>query len=287
MIKLLAIVGPTASGKSALAMEVAQAFNGEIICADSRTIYRGMNIGTAKPTAADQALVPHHLLDIAWPDQSYTAAEFKLAANRLIAEIQARGRLPILCGGTGLYLYAVLYDYQFPAGPDNELRQRLQKLSIDQLISRLEQVNPEAASSIDLRNPRRVIRAIETDGQPRQQSRLRGGSRLIGLRPDPAQLNRHIEARTKQMVAAGLAAEVKDLIDRFGADLEAFRSPGYAEMIDYLDGRIDLSEAERLIELHTRQLAKRQLTWFKRNQEIEWFEDPDRANAYIASLLRK
>lgn len=282
MTNLLAIVGPTASGKSDLAMKVAEQLRGEIICADSRTIYRGMNIGTAKPTAADQAKVPHHLLDIIDPDQSYSAAEFKREANRIIREIEARGRLPILCGGTGLYLYAVLYDYQFPAGPDNRLRQRLQKLSIDQLVDELEQIDPEAASSIDLRNPRRVIRAIETAGQPRQQGHLRAGATIVGLWPNPDQLDQNIDQRTQAMLAGGLEREVSNLLEHYGPELEVLRSPGYIEIAELIAGKIDQPEAERLIKLHTRQLAKRQQTWFKRNQDIKWFQEPN--EAYAATI---
>jgi tRNA dimethylallyltransferase len=283
---LIAIIGPTASGKSDLAMSVARKHGGEIIAADSRTIYRGMDIGTAKPTVADQAEIPHHLLDLVDPGQPYSAAEFKEAAEGEIKAITARGNLPIVVGGTGLYVYGLVYDYQFPAGADNDLRQELQQLSLSELVARLEREDPEMAEQIDLQNPRRVIRAIETARQPRRsEQHLKDGMLLVGLRPKSDELNKQIIQRTKAMQQIGLASEVAKLVEKYGSNCEAFRSPGYAEMIDYLDHKTTLAEAEDLINLHTRQLARRQLTWFKRNPEIRWFETAAEAEKEIDQFL--
>jgi tRNA dimethylallyltransferase len=206
---LIAIIGPTASGKTALGLDVAERYGGEIICADSRTIYRGMNIGTAKPTAEEQKRVRHHLLDIRNPDETYSAAEFKRDAQATIADIRSRGKLPIIVGGTGLYVWAVLYDYQFPAGASNQLRRQLQTWPIEKLVRRLIEVDPERAGEIDLMNPRRVIRAIETAGQPRSsQAQLLAGSLLVGLNPDMEKLEDRILARVEAMMMNGLIVEV-------------------------------------------------------------------------------
>ncbi len=286
MTKLVAIVGPTASGKTDLAVKVAQQFDGEIICGDSRTIYRGMDIGTAKPTKEQQDLVPHHMLDIIKPDQTFSAAEFKAAANQAIDDIRSRNKLPILVGGSGLYIYSVIYDYQFPAGPDNELRQQLQSKSIEELVEQLEGVDPRAADEIDLKNPRRVIRAIETAGQPKTKAKLLAGTILIGLRPSDEELSRRIAQRTDKMLADGLEAEVKGLVDKYGPDLEALRSPGYAEVVEVLEAESYDFELPDLIDSHTHQLAKRQMTWFKRNHDTKWFDNTGEAYEYIAGQLQ-
>lgn len=286
MNKLVAIVGPTASGKSALGMRVAQDFGGEIICADSRTIYKDMNIGTAKPSATDQTAVPHHLLDIVDPDQSYSAAEFKTAALDVINQIRGRDKLPVMVGGSGLYAYSVLYDYQFPAGARSEVRLELESKPLSQLVERLQELDPELAASIDLKNARRVIRAIETAGQERTQSHLMPGTILIGLRPDVDTLERNISDRTRQMIKAGLQKETAAIIKQFGSDLEVLHSPGYQEMLDHIADTIDLAKTAELINLHTKQLAKRQLAWFKRNPDIHWFENGEAAYQYIAGQLR-
>jgi tRNA dimethylallyltransferase len=282
---LIAIVGPTASGKSSLAMALAKQYNGEIIAADSRTIYRGMDIGTAKPTLEDQAKVQHHLLDVIEPGDTYSAAQFKLAAQAEIKAIHARVHLPIVVGGTGLYAYGLLYDYQFPAGAHNELRQELEGLPLSALVERLQREDPEMAAIVDLKNSRRVIRALETVGQPRQSAqRLKSNVLLVGLRPQINDLNKKIVQRTHTMLQIGLVAEVRDLVAKYGPEHELFRSPGYAEIIDFLADNTTLDEAEELINLHTRQLVRRQLTWFKRNSDIRWFESIDESKAAIAEL---
>jgi len=180
----------------------------------------------------------------------------------------------------------VVYHYQFPAGSPNQLRAELEQLPLDQLVERLEQVDPEAAGRIDLNNPRRVIRAIETVGQAKQQAvKLDLQTLLIGLKPDDEILNNNIIQRTRQMVQAGLVGEVGRMVARFGPDLEPFQTVGYAEIISYLQGRASLAEAIDLINLHTKQLVRRQMTWFKRNPEIEWFRDTSQALERVAQWL--
>jgi tRNA dimethylallyltransferase len=268
---LIAIVGPTASGKSALALQIALASWGEIVCADSRTVYRGMDIGTAKPTASEQALVRHHLLDLLPPNQPYSAAQFKADALGAITDIHARGKLPILVGGTGLYINAILYDYRFPAGSSNAVRHQLERLPRAELVARLQQVDPERAAAVDLRNPRRVIRAIETAGLPRLAPKtLPGDARVIGLNPGLAELEQRIATRTRQMLTTGLVEEVQTLLRRFDPIIEPLHTIGYTETIAHLHEEITAVELESQINLHTRQLAKRQVTWFKRNPDIHW-----------------
>jgi len=284
--RLVAILGPTASGKSELAMKLAREFGGEIICADSRTIYRGMDIGTAKPSAADQKEIPHHMLDLASPDNTYSAAEFKAAALRAINEIRERKHLPILVGGSGLYAYAVLYDYQFPAGTRSSKRAELEQRPLEDLVHELKERDPGAVGRIDLKNSRRVIRALETIGQPHQRQALDPNVILVGLRPSDSELQIRIDTRTKQMMADGLVDEVRRLLKRYPDDLEAFKSPGYAEVVSHLTGEFSLAQTEDLIALHSRQLAKRQLTWLRRNQDIDWFQYKDQAYRFIASKLK-
>lgn len=269
--RLLAIAGPTASGKSALALQLAQEFGGEIICADSRTIYRGMNVGTAKPSGADRTLVSHHLLDIREPNQTYSAAEFKANAIRAVADIRARDKLPILVGGTGLYLWSVLYDYRFPAGARESLRMELERVPLAELVHRLQAQDPERAASIDLKNARRVIRALETVGQPQRAPKaLRSATFIIGINPPTADLEDRIAARTRAMLEHGLIEEVRGLITGYDHVIEPFNTVGYRETIEFIQGKHDQGELESLINLRTRQLAKRQLTWLKRNPDILW-----------------
>ncbi|HUC87213.1 MAG TPA: tRNA (adenosine(37)-N6)-dimethylallyltransferase MiaA [Candidatus Saccharimonadales bacterium] len=283
---LLAIVGPTASGKTALALQLAKEHGGEIICADSRTIYRGMDIGTAKPTVAERAEVPHHLLDIIEPTQSYSAAEFQQAAIAVIEDTHRRQKLPILVGGTGLYLWAVLYAYRFPAGPSTSLRTELQQLPLAELVRRLQQVDPERAAVIDLRNSRRVIRALETAGQPQIAPKaLSESSYILGLNPGLAELERHIARRTHQMLTAGLVDEVQGLLARYNPVIPPLNTVGYRETIDFLGDSLGRSQLEPLINLHTRQLAKRQLTWFKRNPDIHWAATTSQAKLLAETFL--
>jgi tRNA dimethylallyltransferase len=285
--KIIAIVGPTAAGKSGLAMALAGSFDGEIVCADSRTLLRGMDIGTAKPTQADRRRIPHHLLDIRNPDQPMSATEFKTQALEAIWDIAGRGKLPLLVGGSGLYVYSVLYDFQFPAGPRTGEREKLERRSLDELILELREVDPERAEEIDLKNKRRVIRALETVGQPRRRRRqLPANYLLLGLRPVESELHTRIVHRTGSMFETGLVAEVLRLVEVYGADLEVLRSPGYAEVIQLLRGEISAEEAQDLVALHTRQLAKRQVTWFKRNDEIRWLENAQSAEAVVQAFLQ-
>jgi tRNA dimethylallyltransferase len=285
---LIAIVGPTGSGKTALALRIALGCNGEIICADSRTVFRGMDIGTAKPTKQEQALVSHHLLDLLQPNEPYSAAQFKADALAAVAGIRSRDGFPLLVGGTGLYINAVLYDYRFPAGSSSDLRRELERLPVADLVARLHLVDPERAAEIDLRNPRRVIRAIETAGQPRIAPKtLPDDVFIIGLNPGLPVLEQQIAARTRSMLTGGLIEEVQALLRRFDPVIAPLHTIGYAETIAHLHEEVTAAELESQINLHTRQLAKRQMTWFKRNPDIRWVATPAEGLELAASFLAK
>jgi len=283
-LDLLVIVGQTASGKSALAMEIAERCNGEIIAADSRTVYRGMDIGTAKPTVEDQAKVPHHLLDVVSPDQPFTAADFQRLANEAIENIQSRGKMPILVGGTGLYVDSVIYNFSFAGEADQELRVELEGLSIEELQQRITVeglIMPE-----NTQNKRYLVRTLERGDQPLEKRSLDAGTVVVGLKIPKEVLEERIKARLDQMLADGLLEEVKALKDQYGQErLEAMTGTTYKVLGKYLDNEIDLEEAKAEIIRGDLSLAKRQLTWFKRHDaDIHWFDSAPKAQEYIMSV---
>lgn len=270
---LLVIVGPTAAGKSALALELARQFDGEIICADSWTVRRGLNVGTAKPTVEERAMVPHHLLDIVEPDEDFTAAVFKHLAQAAIVEITARGKLPILVGGTGLYIDGVLYDFSFLPAGDRSARRELNDLSIEELLQCLAEAGI-ALGEVDVRNKRRLIRLLETSGAQPTKHELRAQTLVIGLEIDRETLRQRITNRVDTMLAQGLEAEVKQLAARYGWDCEGLKGVGYAQWRDYFSGTQSREETREKIIKATLDLAKRQNTWFKRNKSIHRFSTP-------------
>jgi tRNA dimethylallyltransferase len=268
MDKLLVVVGETASGKSALALELARRFNGEIICADSRTVYKDMDIGTAKPTATDQALVPHHILDVVSPGEPFTVADFKRLANQAITDISARGKLPIMVGGTGLYVDAVLYDFDFRPPADPAARQQLEQLTIEEMQQRI--LDQGLGMPANERNPRHLSRVLETSGAASQKKPLRANTLVLRITLDREVLGRRIAERVNAMVAAGLADEVKRVGETYGWDVEALRAPGYKAFHEYIEGAVSLEQAKAASVRATKQLAKRQRTWFKRNKSIHY-----------------
>ena len=280
---LITIVGETASGKSALALQLAQQFDGEIICADSWTVRREVNIGTAKPTVDEQAEVPHHLLDVVGPCEDFTAAVFKDMAVRTIAEIAGRGKLPIMVGGTGLYIDGVLYDYGFLEQGDRAERETLNALSIPQLIATIQDAGI-ALGEVDVRNKRRLIRLLETNGaQPTRQT-LRPNTLILGLKTEREQLKERIITRTDAMLAAGLEQEVEALSHKYGWDCEALKGVGYAQWREYFLGTQNLDVTRQKIIKATTELAKRQRTWFKRNKSIQWFSTPVKWQEVVESV---
>ncbi len=269
----MVIVGETASGKSALALQLAQQFNGEIICADSWTVRKEVNIGTAKPSAAEQARVRHHLLDVIAPCGDFTAAVFKRLTNQAIKDIIERGKLPIMAGGTGLYIDGVLYDFDFLPAGDRSARQSLNELSLDQLLLKIETMGIDP-NGIDTRNKRRLIRLIETGGAHPNRQDLRPNTLIIGVKPGREELKQKIIDRTDTMLAAGLETEVRHLSEKYSWDCEALKGVGYAQWQDYFNGSETFSETRQKIIKATLDLAKRQRTWFKRNKSIQWFSTP-------------
>lgn len=273
MSPLLVIVGETASGKSRLAMELAQRFNGEIICADSMTVRQGADIGSAKPSEAERALIPHHLIDVIRPNETFGAAQFKVLAQTAIEDISSRGKLPIMVGGTGLYIDGVIYDFDFLPIGDSQDRQRLNQLSNDQLLREIEELGLDV-TGVDVNNNRRLIRLIETDGAQPTKHELRANTLVVGLESDREQLYQRIEQRVDAMLAAGLEEEVDNLAQRYGWDCEALKGVGYAQWRNYFLGTQSLQDTRFSIIKATRDLAKRQRTWFKRNKSIHWFVTP-------------
>ncbi|MDB5169903.1 MAG: tRNA dimethylallyltransferase [Candidatus Saccharibacteria bacterium] len=271
--KLLVIVGETASGKSAIAMRLAEQLNGELICADSWTVRRELNIGTAKPSPAERAKVPHHLLDVVGPEEDFTAAVFKRLANQAIADVTSRGKLPILVGGTGLYIDGVLYDYNFLPQGDRAARGELNELSIEALLARIDAAGLELGN-VDIRNKRRLIRLLETEGAEPTKQDLRQNTLIIGLQPEREALKERITARVEAMLNAGLEEEVKLLSERYGWAAEGLKGIGYQEWQDYFLGSQTLELTRERIISSTVGLAKRQRTWFKRNKSIHWFSTP-------------
>lgn len=283
-LPLLVITGPTATGKSAVAVEVALRVGGEVISADSMMVYRGMDIGTAKPTPAERKGVPHHLIDVVDPEEDFSVAAFQALAREHIWEINARGRLPILTGGTGLYIRAVVEGFRFAGGVNRELRRRLaeeaRRFGSLYLHERLQAVDPETAARIHPHNVKRVIRALEVfyqTGKPISAAATavapQYNALVFGLYLEREELYRRIEARVDAMLAAGLVDEVKRLLARgVPREATAMQALGYKEIAAYLKGEVTFEEAVRLLKRNTRRFAKRQFTWFKREEGIRWLD---------------
>lgn len=282
--QLLVIVGPTAVGKTAVAVELAQRFPLEVVSADSMQVYRDMDIGTAKPTIEERQICPHHLIDIIEPGDEFTVAEYQKMADAAIADITRRSKLPALVGGTGLYVHAVVDGFLFPdQEADEHIRQKLQRQAEDKgpesLHKWLKQVDPEAAFRIHPHNVRRVIRALEVflrTGKPisYHQRQHRGQGRydvlMFGLTMPRSQLYERINLRVDRMIERELLEEVESLYKARRLGKTAMQALGYKEMIAYLEGRIPWDEAVRILKRDTRRYAKRQLTWFRRDQRIQW-----------------
>lgn len=275
MPPLVVIVGETASGKSALALELAEKFSGELICADSWTVYKGFDIGTAKPSQAERARVPHHLLDVVDPAAGFNAVEFQRLAKAAIDDISSRGKLPILVGGTGLYVDSVLFDYQFLPPTDPEVRSELNALSLPEVLHRAEELELDT-TGIDLRNKRRVIRLIENNGQRPTRHDMRTNTLVLGVSVPRSELSERIGQRVDTMLAAGLETEAGKLAERFGWDVEPMKGIGYREWREYFSGRQSIAETRARIVKATLDLAKRQRTWFKRNKSIQWLDNRDK-----------
>lgn len=284
MPPLIVLVGETASGKSTLALELAEMFKGELICADSWTVYKDFDIGTAKPTPEERERVRHHLLDVTEPAEGFSAPQFQRLAKQAVADITARSKLPILVGGTGLYIDSVLFDYGFLEKSDPVVRAELNALDLEQLLARADEMELDT-STIDTRNKRRMIRLIENNGARPTRRPMRTNTLVLGIRTDREHLRERITARVGVMLAAGLEAEVLRLSGRYGWEVEPMKGIGYREWREYFDGAQSLDETRTRIIKATTDLAKRQRTWFKRNDSIQWLDNPSRAEEIVAAFL--
>ncbi len=280
---LIVVVGPTASGKTALAIDLAKRFGGEIICADSRTVYKGMDIGTAKPSAADRAAVPHWGLDLVEPGERFTAADFQRYATAKIAEIRERGNVPFLVGGTGLYVDGVVFAYQFGPEADATARALLESMSLEELINYCVDSNINVPENKN--NKRYVIRAIEqkTVNEKRSSEPIHGAI-IVGIATERNELRTRIESRSEQLFQDGMVEEATMLGKKYDWDSEAMTGNIYRLVHEYLLGKITLEEVKRKFAVRDWQLAKRQLTWLRRNPHIRWL-DREQAAAFLSERL--
>lgn len=298
-IPIVAVVGPTASGKTALGIKIAQHFDGEIVSADSMQVYKGMDIGTARPTKQEQEGIPHHLIDFLDPAESFSVADYVKLAARVIEDIHSRGKLPILVGGTGLYINSLIDNIEFQPEPDNRaVRKALQKqaeqLGNEAMLEMLRQIDPETASRLHPNNIRRIIRALEvykttgiTMGEYQRLSRQRPSPYnvcMIGIGfKDRKVLYDRINKRVDLMVGAGLIEEARKVLDS-PIGTVAGQAIGYKELKPYLLGEIPLSEALENLKRETRRYAKRQLTWFRRDKRINWIYADQTENIAEAAI---
>jgi len=283
---IIVIVGPTGVGKTRISIHLAERLNGEIVSADSRLFYRGMDIGTAKPSRDERARVVHHLIDVADLDDVWSLAKYQRAAYQAIDEIHQRGYVPFLVGGTGQYIRAVTEGWDIPeVKPDHHLREALQRWAEEigpfELYNRLSILDPSAVEKIDPQNVRRSIRALEVifhTGKPFSAQRQRSGSpylpMILGLTRPRSELYARIDARIQEMIETGLVEEVRCLLDNeYSPDLPPFSAIGYRQIIDYLQGEISMEEAVLLMKRLTRQYVRRQANWFKADDpNIRWFQ---------------
>jgi tRNA dimethylallyltransferase len=299
MNRLVAIVGPTGVGKSRLAFHLASLFNGEIVSADSRQVYRYLDIGTAKPRPPERSQVPHHLIDIINPGDDFSLAQYQALAYQAIADIQRRDRLPFLVGGSGLYVWAVLEGWQIPrVSPDPEFRYNLERRAsdsgIDELYQELVRVDPAAAQKIDRHNVRRMIRALEVHEKAKTPfSRLRQkeapafNSFIIGLTADRTEIYRRTDQRVDDMVAQGLVTEVENLV-KMGYDLNlpAMSGIGYRQIGQFLRGELTLPAAKQQIKSETHRFVRHQYAWFRlKDRRIHWFDWQHQEDAEIERTL--
>jgi tRNA dimethylallyltransferase len=288
---VLVILGPTCVGKTQLSLKLADILKGEIVSFDSRQIYKLMDIGTAKPTKEERRQVPHHLIDVVYPDEKFTAADYGKRAREIIRQIRKREKTPIAVGGSGLYLRALIEGFFEGPKADEDIRGKLEKeaqeLGGPHLFRRLKEVDPKAAEKIDPHDWVRIIRALEVyelTGKPistwqREGSYERFPVRFvkIGLNMDRTRLYEMINLRVEGMISAGLLDEVKTLKGKgYTPRLKALKTVGYQELFDHLEGRHELKEAIERIKLNTRHYAKRQLTWFRKEQSVTWMDAGDR-----------
>lgn len=281
---LIVVVGQTASGKSAVCLDLAKKIGGEIICADSRTIYKEMNIGTAKPTKKDRSEIAHWCLDLVNPDELFTVADFQKEANRAISDIQARGKIPIMVGGSGLYVDSVVFDFKLRSEADQKERQKLERLSTDELQDYCKKYNyPLPENKL---NRRYLIRTIETKGNVVKNNAMRPGVIMIGIDVEKTMLYKRVSQRIIEMVNEGIIQETSELYKKYNSKFESMKANIYSIVKRFIDREINQDEMIKLAIVRDMQLAKKQRTWFKRNPNIVWLKASD-IEAYVLSKLPK
>lgn len=303
--KLIVLAGPTASGKTELAVELCKTFGGEVVNADSRSIYKGMLIGTGSPAEEEKQGIPHHLFNFLEPKEEFSLALYQKMVKGKLKEIWSREKIPFLVGGTGLYIDASVYNYRIPQGPpDRELRKRLEKESNEKLFRQVEKLDPETATNIDPHNKRRLIRALEvclkTGKQfSGQQKRKKLGKNVLylGLRLPRKKLYQKIDQRIDLMIKKGLVEEVKKLARKYSPNLPSMSGIGYREMIDFINQTKEmknrrtkeqlLAKTIDLIKKNTRGYARRQLIWFRKNKDIKWISSQKKAEKLIKNFLEQ
>lgn len=279
---LIVVLGPTASGKTSLSLKIAKKINGEIISADSRQIYKYMDIATDKLPKQDQEGIKHHMVDIIGPNRQFTLADYKRLAIKTIKDIHSRKKVPILVGGTGLYISAVCENYQIPKVPPNyklrqELEEKYKERGGEYLFKRLKKLDPKTAQKIDPRNSRYLIRALEINLIGKKNKTDQKKEPLfeilkIGIDWPREMLYDRINQRVEEQIRKGLVEEIKILLEKYNRGLPSMSSLGYPQIIKYLDGELTLKEAKELLQKETRNYAKRQMTWFRRDEDIVWVE---------------
>lgn len=282
--RVIAVVGATASGKTSYAIELAKKINGEIISADSRLVYKGMDIGTAKPTIDEMQEIPHYMIDVVEPEYNYSVGLYVKEAKKHITDIISRGKVPIVAGGTGLYFRVLLENYDLPdVKPDYELRKELSSYSYEELLEMLTKLDEKAANSVEKNDKKKLIRYIEIiklAGKPldlvRGVKEKEFNVEWVGLNFPREILYDRINKRVDLMIEQGLIAETKKLLQKHGRISNITDTIGYREVISYLDGELSLDEAKDKLKQNTRNYAKRQLTWFRKNEQINWNCYPDR-----------
>lgn len=292
--KIIIILGPTASGKSALAVKLAKQFNDEIISADSRQIYKGIDIASGKITKKEMRSVPHHLISIASPKKIITVAQWKKLAEAAIKKILTRNQIPIICGGAGLYISALVDNFQIPKGAaDTTLRLRLEQKSAKELFFELKKIDPKTAKTIDKNNKRRLVRALEVTiktGQSFKKQQTKAAPKYdflqIGINTPRDELSKKISKRVDQMVKKGLFREAKKLLKNYKTTLPSMSGIGYKEIERFLKGGISKKSAIEQIKQNTRHYAKRQMTWFKRDKRIRWIRNYPEAEKLVKQFLR-
>lgn len=298
--KVVVIVGPTASGKTAVSIELAKKINGEIISADSMQIYKYMDIGTAKPTLDEMQGIKHYMLDVVMPDETFNVAKYKSMAESAIEEILKKGKAPIIVGGTGLYINTLVDGIEFADVPGdeeyrNELIEKGYREGAMSIYKELEKVDSESAKKIDPNNIRRVARALEiykVTGKTKTQldiesrKEVKYDYRLFGMEWDRETLYNRIDLRVDKMIEAGLIDEVRNVTEKFKISNTAVQGLGYKEVIEFLNGNISYEEMIEKLKLETRHYAKRQLTWFRRDKRIKWIKPDENASCVIINELQ-